>query len=210
MELDIKQILGIVAGVISFIAYIVYIRSILKGETRPNRVTWWIWTFMGLVLAASYYFSGARNTIWSPLVEVIGPLSIAILSIKYGEGNRKDRTDVLCFFGALFSIILWIIFGSPIVALITTLFVDVFAMIPTIKKSYARPEGEDFSAWLGTGIGDTVNLFAMERFTFGIAVYPIYMLVADLVIILILFKRRISKKMNPKIHPLLSEDMPFQ
>jgi hypothetical protein len=191
--METKQILGIVAGIISFIAYIIYVRSIVRGESKPNRTTWWIWTFMGLVLLISYYFSGARNTIWAPLVEFIGPLIIAILSIKYGEGGVKDRTDVWCFCGALFSIVLWIIFDSPVIALVTNLAIDAFALVPTIKKSWNRPQGENFWAWFGTGVGDTMNIFAIERMSFGIVVYPVWMLLQDLVIIVILFKGKIKK-----------------
>jgi hypothetical protein len=163
------------------------------GDFKFNRVTWWIWTFMGLILAISYYYSGAVNTIWAPIVEFIGPLIIALLAIKYGEGGIKDKTDLLCLTGGILSIILWIIFKSPVVALVTNLVIDAFALIPTIKKSYFRPKGENFWAWLGTGIGDTINLFAIEKRTFGVVVYPVYMLLADLIIIFILFLRRIKK-----------------
>lgn len=54
-----------------------------------------------------------------------------------------------------------------------------------------RPDGEDFWAWFGTGIADTVNMFAIEKFTFAILVYPIYMLVSDLIII---FNQAFRKK----------------
>ena len=190
MDFDTKTAFGIVAGVIAFLAYIVYIVSIFKGESKPNRATWWIWSFMGLVIGVSYFFSGAENTIWVPLVEFLGPLSIAILSIKYGEGGLDDRTDIICLTGAIISIILWIIFDSPVVALVTNLVVDSFALIPTIKKSYLRPEGEDFWAWFGTGVADSLNLFAAERPSFAILLYPIYMLVSDLIIILILLLKK--------------------
>ena len=187
---DIKVVLGIIAGIISFLAYIVYAISIFRGRTKPSRATWWIWSFMGLVVGLSYYFSGAVNTIWVPIVEFIGPLSIALLSIKYGEGGLENKTDLICLFGAVVSIILWIIFDNPVVALVTNLAVDSFALVPTIKKSYLRPEGEDFWAWFGTGIADSLNMFAVEKFTFAILVYPIYMLVSDLIIISILLLRK--------------------
>lgn len=187
---DIKVVLGIIAGVISFLAYVVYAISILRGITKPSRATWWIWAFMGLVVGLSYYFSGAVNTIWVPVVEFIGPLSIALLSIKYGEGGIENKTDIFCFFGAIVSIILWIIFDNPVVALVASLAVDSFAIVPTIKKSYLRPEGEDFWAWFGTGMADSLNMFAVEKFTFAILVYPIYMLVSDLIIIFILLLRK--------------------
>jgi len=191
MNLNLGAILGIVAGIIAFIAYIVYIKAILKGESKPNRATWFIWTFVGLVLATSYYFSGAHNTIWVPFMEFLGPLTIAILSIKYGEGGVRSKLDLVCFVGAIISLILWFAFNSPVVALVTNLVIDVFALIPTIKKSYLRPEGEDFWAWFGTGTADTINLFAIEKLTFGVMVYPIYMLVLDLIIIILLARGRI-------------------
>jgi len=187
---DIKVILGMIAGVIALLAYIVYVVSIFRGKTKPNRATWWIWAFMGLVLALSYKFSGADNTVWVPYVEFLGPFTIAILSVKYGEGTLENKTDLFCLIGAVISIILWIIFDNPVIALVTNLAIDSFAIIPTIKKSYLRPEGEDFWAWFGTGMADTLNMFAVERFTFAILVYPIYMLVSDLIIIFVLLLRK--------------------
>lgn len=187
---DVKAVLGIIAGIIAFSAYIVYIVSIIRGRTKPNRATWWIWAFMGLVIGLSYYVSGAVNTIWVPVVEFIGPLVIALLSIKYGEGGLNNKTDLVCLFGAIVSIILWIIFNNPVVALVINLVVDSFAVVPTIKKSYLRPEGEDFWAWFGTGLADSLNMFAVERFTFAILVYPIYMLVSDFIIIFILLLKK--------------------
>lgn len=192
MVFDIKFVIGIVAGIISSIAYIIYFRSILKGKSKPSRVTWWIWTFMGGILALSYYFSGARDTIWAPIVEFVGPLITALLAIKYGEGGIEDMTDILCFAGGVLSIILWTVSGSPELALFTNLAVDTFAIIPTVKKSFLRPHEESLSAWAGTGLGDLINLFASERLVLAIIIYPAWMLVDDLVILvsLILGKRR--------------------
>lgn len=193
--MDWKFYIGILAGVIAFIAYIVYIKSILKGESKPSRATWWIWTVMGGTVGLSYYFSGAENTIWVPFVEFIGPFSIALLSIKYGEGGLEERTDLICIFGAIISIILWIIFNNPVVALVTNLLVDSFALIPTIKKSFLRPENEASSAWFGTLVGDGLNLFAIEKMTFAILIYPIYMFISDLIVVGILFIKKRKKRM---------------
>lgn len=191
--MDWKFYIGILAGVLAFIAYIVYIISILKGETKPSRPTWWIWTFMGAVTGLSYYFSGAENTIWVPFVEFLGPFIVALLSIKYGEGGLEEKTDIFCVIGAIVSILLWIVFKDPVIALVTNLLIDSFALIPTIKKSYLRPKDENFMGWFGTGVADTMNLFAVEKFTFGILIYPIYMLVSDLIIIIILFIKKYKK-----------------
>ncbi len=175
--------IGIIAGIVSALAYIIYFRSILKGETKPSRVTWWIWTFMGAIMASSYYASGARDSMWSPIVEFIGPFLTALLAIKYGEGSRADKTDKICFLGGIISIILWALTGNPVVALIFNLTIDFFAVVPTIKKSYLRPQNESFWAWSGTGLGDFLNLLAAGTTSFAIVIYPAWMLFVDLIII---------------------------
>jgi hypothetical protein len=200
MEIDIKFYLGIIAGIISLIAYLIYFRSILKGKSKPNRVTWWIWTFMGAALALSYYFSGARDTMWSPIVEFIGPFLTALLAIKYGEGGAADKTDIICFVGGVFSIVLWILFNNPVIALVMLLVVDSFAIIPTMKKSYLRPEGESLLAWCGTGLGDMINLLSVERFAFALIILPAWMLFDDIIVVwmLGLGKQKVKVKLVAK------------
>jgi hypothetical protein len=185
-SLDIKALCGMVAGGVALGAYILYIISILRGKSRPERATWWIWTLMGLVLATSYHFSGASNTIWVPIMEFLGPFAIALLSIRYGVGGIHSKIDIICLLGACVSIALWIAFKNPIVALVTSLAVDAFALFPTLKKSYTRPQDENFWAWFGTMSADTLNLFAAERFSFAILVYPAYMLLSDVIVVCLL------------------------
>src|SRR3989338_874742 len=91
--------LGIVAGILSFVAYALYIFTTLIGKTKPNRATWWVLTLVGLMIATSYYAGGARDTIWVALSYVLGPAIIAVLSLKYGEG-RWERLDQVCLTGA--------------------------------------------------------------------------------------------------------------
>lgn len=188
---NITAITGKVAGIISLVAFIPYIFAVLRGETKPNRTTWWIWTVVGLMLGASYYSSGANHTIWVPVSYIIGPFVIAILSIKYGEGGWT-RFDRNCLLGAGVSVVLWWIFSSPLVALLINLFIDLMGALPTIRKAYYEPESEDRTAWALFFAGNIVNLFAVETtWTFAIYVYPIYMvLVSGIIAILVLARRR--------------------
>ncbi len=192
--MDIKFYTGIIAGIISLVSYLIYFRSILKGETKPNRVTWWIWIFMGAVLTSSYYASGARDTIWSPLAEFLGPLVTAILAIKYDEGNMADKTDLVCFAGGIGSLVLWGITGDPALALALSLLIDFFAIVPTMKKSYVRPKGESFTAWTCTSLGDFLNLLSVETYTFVIILYPAWMLFTDLIIVGLLGRKQKPKR----------------
>jgi len=183
---EITALAGQVAGLFSLAAFVPYIIAILRGKTVPNRTTWWIWTVVGFMLGSSYFSSGANHTIWVPVSYVVGPFITAILSVKYGEGGWT-KFDRFCLFGALASIILWWIFDSPLVALIINLFIDFLGALPTIKKAYLEPEKEDRFAWTLFFAGNLFNLFAVERWIFAIAVYPIFMFLVDGAIVTLVY-----------------------
>lgn len=167
---------GRMAGLLSFAAFVPYIISTLRGRTKPNRATWWIWTVVGFLLAVSYYSSGARHTIWVPVSYVLGPFITAVLSLKFGVGGWSffDRG---CLLGAGIGALAWWMFRTPLLALLINLFIDFLGALPTIRKAYSEPQGEDPAAWTLFFLGNTLNVFAVERWRFSIAVYPIYMFV---------------------------------
>jgi hypothetical protein len=171
---SIGELAGLIAGILALAAFVPYIIAILRGSTRPNRATWFIWTVVGLLLATSYYSSGARHTLWAAASYVVGPFVVAVLSIKFGEGGWT-WFDRLCLLGAGASVPLWWLSGSPLVALVINLVIDTLGTLPTIRKSYYNPQREDRTAWALGLAGATVNLFAIEAWSFEIAAYPIYM-----------------------------------
>jgi len=175
---DITAIAGKVAGIISLVAGIPYIIAILRGQTKPNRATWLIWFVVGCVVGVSYYSSGARDTMWVPITYIIGPFVITILSFKYGEGGWT-KFDRYCLLGACASLVLWWMFNSPLIALITNLFIDFMGALPTLRKSYYEPEKENGLAWALSFLSNLVNIFAVKQWTFAIAIYPIYMIVVS-------------------------------
>ena len=188
-------LLGIIAGILSFAAYSLYIFSTLKGKTKPNRSTWWILTLVGLMIAASYYAGGARDTMWIALSYVLGPAIIAILSLKYGEG-KWEKLDKLCLTGALISAVIWYFSQSALLVLIINIVMDFLGLVPTIKKSYLRPAGEDRIAWTLEFVAGALNVFAVEKWIFAIAFYPVYLLIINGIVTLLLYRPVIKKFFN--------------
>lgn len=189
MLLDFTSISGLIAGALSFTAYLLYIFTTLWGKTRPNRATWWILTAVGCIILASYYSAGARDTIWVPVSYILGPLIVALLSLRYGDGGWT-RFDRFCLYGAGVSIILWWFFSSPVLALLTNILIDFLGLLPTVRKAYLRPEGEDRIAWALEFSANAINLFAVGEWIFAIAVYPIYLVMMNGLITALLFRQK--------------------
>ena len=110
-----NAIIGGLAGIISAVAFIPYIRSIVKGETKPSIATWLVWTLVGGMIFASYLTAGGwTTTIWASMVYVVAPASIFFLSLKYGKrDDLKIRfVEKVCVVGALLGILVWFITES--------------------------------------------------------------------------------------------------
>lgn len=199
--------MGTLAGVISLLAYIPYIISIVRKRTIPSRTTWWILSFIGCVTLFTYKESGAFNTIFFLVGDVIGSLLIALLSILYGRDGFK-LFDLCCFFGAMMSIFLFFLFrDNSAIAFFSSLAVEVIAMIPTIKKTYLRPFEEDVSGWLFTFIAAVINLYAIETWTLIVAIYPFYEFLINGAIVFILATRRGKKPFSRNVSKLPSRPM---
>lgn len=182
MTLD-NTFLGLLAGIISLGGFIPYIMGILKKKVVPHRVTWTIWTFIGTMLLIDYISAsgGINASIWVPIGYVVGPAIIMFLSFHFGEGGYS-YLDIGSGILSLISIVLWIITGTPLVALITNIVADAFAAVPTVFKTYHRPETESLPAWGLFLIGNFLNLFVLPKITFGTAIYPFYLFVISLLI----------------------------
>ena len=177
---------GQIATSIITIAYLPYVFSIISNRTKPNKTTWLVLFLIGIITFFAYKNVGAVATLGVALANVIGPLFIFILSLKYGEGweNIKDFKYLIL---SVIAIILWQIYDSPLTGLVFNLIADSTAFLPTIVKSYLRPETEDMLTWFLFLTGNIINLFAIEMWQFSIYIYPVYILIAESIVFLLLF-----------------------
>ena len=181
--MTIQAFFGIAAGVLELGACGIYIRSILQGGTKPDRVTWWVLALVSAMITASYWASGARETIWLPAAYAVSFLAIALLSLKYGEGpvtlNLIDRVSLV---GALASAVVWWSFKSPVPALFMNICTEFIGLLPTINKSYLRPWTESKASWILATIASLLNVLAIGEWTIIIATYPVYVFITNAVI----------------------------
>jgi hypothetical protein len=179
--MTIQSWLGMIAGVLTLTGFIPYWWAIVRGQTRPNRATWWIWTIVGIIIAVSYRASGATSTMWVPITYVIGPFCTALLAIKFGA-DGWTKLDTICMVGVGVGLILWGVYRSPHLTLGLNIGIDFLGALPTIRKSIRDPDSEDLFSWLLFAIANIINLLAVDLWEWQIIVYPIYMVLITTII----------------------------
>src|SRR5438093_1430237 len=79
--------LNILSGILTLAGFVPYVASILKGKTKPNRVTWWIWCAAGFLLMSTYYSLGARAGLGMAIGSFAGQTLVSALTLRYGTGG---------------------------------------------------------------------------------------------------------------------------
>lgn len=166
------ELFGQLAGIVSLISFLPYIYSTIWGETKPNRVTWWTWSGVQIILTITFWQSSKNHeAIWVSIGYTFGTLLVAILSIQKGHSDKMDWVSI---YGIGITIMVWL-FAGALSGLITILMIDLWASIPTIKKSKSDPKSESLSSWVIGFIANLLNLLAIQHWNEVSILYPLYL-----------------------------------
>ena len=185
------QFFGYFSALLSIIAVFPYIYDILKGNTRPERASWFIWTALGSIAFFSQLEKGATNSLWMVGTSTLCVLAVSLLSLKLGTGGftKRDKVSLLI---AAFGILLWFFTKEAAFALFITIFVDSIGSFLTTVKSYEDPESETISTWILASISGIFAALSVGEWSFILLIYPLYIFLANALVVtaILLGKRR--------------------
>lgn len=188
------QYLVFVGVGINLVGAIPYIRETLRGTTKPNRVTWLMWSIAPLIATAAAFSDGIRLATLPVFMAGIMPLTILAASFINKEAYWKLETfDYLCGFFSLTALILWAITKEPLVAIFFAIIGDFFAAIPTLVKSWRHPETETASAYVASLLATLTSFFAITLWTFSAYAFPLYLVMINGLVILAIYKKKFIK-----------------
>lgn len=191
---DIQPLLGVAAGVLGIVDYLLYARSILRGKTKPNAATWIGTSAVWIVGLLSYFLVGARDTLWFVASSTFGSMLVAGLSLRYGV--RWQRSDYVCLAGAAVAGALGLATESPMIALYAAMVVDFLAIFPTVAKTWRHPDWEELFPWIVTCIGGVFTVAAVALpWTVEIAAYPLYLLAMNSIVLLLICRPLLVRRL---------------
>ena len=175
----IKDMLTILAGAISLGAYIPYALDIVKGRAKPARSARIMFVGLLVVTLLQQKALGSGSLIVFTLGEAIGSVAILFLAIKYGVGGLS-KIDIACYSLLIIDIIVWLLTGSPLVALHLSVLADIIAFTPTLLKTWKTPKSETAIFFVSGIVAPLLNIIGTGRYSYSVLLFPCYIAAANL------------------------------
>lgn len=182
-----KEIIGFITVILSFIALVPYIVDIFKNKTKPHIFTWLVWAIVTILAFVGQWQKGGGAGSWTTGITGIITIFIAFISIKKGS---RDITlfDKIIFTGALLSMIPWWLTKDPTLSVVILTIIDVLAFIPTIRKTYKNPKSETLSSYILHAIRHSLSILALANYNLATYIYPTSLAVMNVVVLLTILR----------------------
>lgn len=166
-----KEIIGAIAVVLTFLSYIPYYRDILKGKTHPHVYSWSLWGLLTVLIVALQIKGGAGPATWITAAAGLLCLGVIVLSLRRG---KKDITaiDTITAILSLVAIGFWLVADQPIVAIFFAVIADMLAFFPTVRKSWNQPHTETLSLYATNTLRFGLAILAIEHYTILSVLWP--------------------------------------
>jgi len=184
-------VFGMVAGALQSLFYVPYIRDVLRGSTRPHRGSWAIWCVLSVIVLASQRADGGRWSLVMVIAQLVGGVTILLLAADRGVGGTS-RIDLGLGAIAAAGLIGWYLAGDPTVATLCVVLADCIAVIMMLPKTYAHPYSETRSSFVFSAASGVFAMLAVGSLEFGLLLYPVYLTVADAVVVALITYRRLE------------------
>lgn len=172
-----------------------YIKGMFIGDTKPNKVTWLMWSVAPLIATFAAISDGVRWSVLPVFMAGFGPLLVFIFSLINKKSYWKlEKIDYLCGFFSVVALILWGITKEPNIAIMFSIASDGSATIPTLIKSWKHPETESGGAYTSGLFSASTSFFAIKIWNYSSLAFPIYLIVANSLLSVFVYRRKIFKK----------------
>ncbi len=176
--------------IVTLTASYFYIRSILRGQTIPNKVGWFIWMLAPLVSSFIILEYGGGLSAIPVFMSWIIPLMVLLVSFKIKTKIKISLVDMICFFSALVAMYLWLHVNNIYWATIFAIIADGLGFIPTIIKSWRNPETERPWPYMSGIFSAGISLLTLKQYDFHLYGFPAYLILGNLILVLVILRKK--------------------
>lgn len=185
-----KELLGMIAIVLTFVAFIPYIKSILAGKTKPHVFSWVIWGITTFIVFLAQLADSGGAGAWSIGISGIITMFVAYLAYIKKADSTITKSDWLFFIMAISAIPLWYITSNPLWAVVILTGIDTIGFFPSIRKAYIKPFEDQILLYATMVIRNITSIAALENYTLTTILFPAVITITCLIFIAVVLARR--------------------
>lgn len=196
--MDKYQILGIISQVVTVCSAIPYILGIIRGVIVPNRVTWAIWTVIGITLWFTTWANPNSDhiTVMFAFILAFNPTVVFILTFWKGSTKPISNAEKFAILISAIAIMLWLFtMDSPgFFPTFLAILADICALVPTLRFVNQYPDQDRPTAWMLFMIGSIFAISGIQNWNIESLILPVYMTIGAFLIVLPLVHYRIKNQ----------------
>jgi uncharacterized membrane protein HdeD (DUF308 family) len=179
-----------VAAAFSLLAALAYIRSMFKGQTKPNRVTWLMWSVAPFVATAASVSMGTDLAVIPVFMAGFAPFMIFVASFLSKKAYWKLSTfDYACGGFSALAVTLWFLTSDPILAIVLSIVADALAAVPTIIKAWHEPKTESIWPFLIGAFSPITSFLVASTWSFSELSFPSYLISINLLLVCLIIRK---------------------
>jgi hypothetical protein len=168
------MISSVLPGYVVYVAALVgaggvtgYIRDTIRGNTVPHRVTWFLWGLIPLVTIVVQLRAHVGIQTLMTFSYFATPMAVIVASFAARRGSwAVTPFDWACGGICLAAVA---VYGATLkgnLAITLLLTAELFAALPTVRKSWKAPETETWTVFLAGFASSILTLLTVTRWTF--------------------------------------------
>lgn len=188
-----KEFLAIIAALMAIVGNVPYLMDVIKKRVQPHPYTWLVWTLVSGITFFGQLAKGAGVGVIPTAAAEIFTVIIFIFSLQYGFKQIK-RTDTYFFLIALAGLIPWVLTKDPTISVIIAVAIDIVAFIPTIRKTWKKPQTETPVLYGMNVTRHILTLFSLQAYNIATTLHSIAMIVTNSIMTTIILRH--NKKLK--------------
>ncbi len=190
MALIYKEAVSVLAILLTFIAFIPYIRSIHRGETKPHAFTWIIWASVTFIVFLAQLADKGGAGAWPIGISGLITLYVAFLAYQKKSDIVITKKDWVFLIAAMSALPFWFFTDNPLWAVVILTAVDLTGFAPTFRKTWHHPYEEQLIFYFLMASRNTLSIIALENYSLTTLLFPAATALACILLILTALKRR--------------------
>jgi hypothetical protein len=144
-----------------------YIRDTIRGNTFPHRVTWFLWGLIPLVTLVVQLRAHVGVQTFMTLSYFVTPTAVVVVSFAARRGSwAVTPFDWACGGICLTAVAVYAATLKGNLAITLLLTAELFAALPTVRKSWKAPETETWTVFLAGFVSSIITLLTVTHWTF--------------------------------------------